>query len=92
MEYALEEITKRYRVSSVGLNPCSNGICSRSSFNTYNYGSTKNVLILVLMEYALEAQISHLILSDMNVLILVLMEYALEGIRQSGVSLSPHRS
>ena len=62
------------------LNPCFNGICSRSRQTRRRLRGGMAVLILVLMEYALEAgpvklQIESVIL----VLILVLMEYALEA-------------
>ena len=37
------------------LNPCSNGICSRR-WRIFSVATTRSVLILVLMEYALEAK------------------------------------
>ena len=37
----------------MGLNPCSNGICSSSTDRGYFYYDNIEVLILVLMEYAL---------------------------------------
>ena len=45
--------------------------------------ATDNVLILVLMEYALEVMTNWLLeINDKAVLILVLMEYALEVLRR----------
>ena len=51
------------------------------SKKNYYYGKESNcsVLILVLMEYALEVVAIPKIRRDREVLILVLMEYALEG-------------
>ena len=64
-----------------GLNPCFNGICSRRNI-LRSIPKTANVLILVLMEYALEDVYSSVcILNCLFVLILALMEYALEGPR-----------
>ena len=37
----------------MSLNPCCNGICSRSRHGTSPFGETGGVLILVVMEYAL---------------------------------------
>ena len=37
----------------VGLNPCSNGICSLTAETEYGHSEIFGVLILVLMEYAL---------------------------------------
>ena len=68
----------------LSLNPCSNGICS---LTFTNHASTKwtEVLILVLMEYALWPKGSTLCRTKRTVLILVLMEYALwqQGIESS---------
>ena len=82
MEYALEDVMHRWRRRKTGksLNPCFNGICSRSI--TDNNGETVGykVLILVLMEYALEDCVPTLKMPRRwCVLILVLMEYALEA-------------
>ena len=40
-----------------GLNPCFNGICSRRGVTNARKALTRLVLILVLMEYALEGPI-----------------------------------
>ena len=64
----------------VCLNPCSNGICSRSTRQLQVHHSSMRVLILVLMEYALEDKFSYERSKERScVLILVLMEYALEA-------------
>ena len=103
MEYALEGVPYFGIVENVGLNPCSNGICSRSislwipreigiiCLNPCSNGICSRsaiqlarkalaVLILVLMEYALEGSHRQLCYCPIYVLILVLMEYALEDV------------
>ena len=79
MEYALEELWKQLSQTMRCLNPCFNGICSRRLQKRRLGGKGNIVLILVLMEYALEA-IEHWgeVAAAEYVLILVLMEYALE--------------
>ena len=58
MEYALEGWVPACRRNSPnGLNPCFNGICSRST-ERGRFQVHRHVLILVLMEYALEASSS----------------------------------
>ena len=69
---------------TVRLNPCFNGICSRS------HGARQGVqhqvvLILVLMEYALEGVGARGRAQGTQVLILVLMEYALEVVEKNQV-------
>ena len=64
-----------------GLNPCSNGICSTGIPTTYNTARQRQVLILVLMEYALRDESYSHMYAALTVLILVLMEYALRGLR-----------
>ena len=44
----------RHKKTRRSLNPCFNGICSRSRIVAHTDGFALNVLILVLMEYALE--------------------------------------
>ena len=60
----------------MSLNPCFNGICSLRHY-TNLVRIIKNVLILVLMEYALWDVITGIKDFTLSVLILVLMEYAL---------------
>ena len=63
MEYALEvahSVPPCVR-NSPSLNPCFNGICSRRQFNEKDVINVfTEVLILVLMEYALEANIERI--------------------------------
>ncbi len=50
----LSEITlKDVEISTVRLNPCCNGICSRSTISRSSMEEQLIVLILVVMEYAL---------------------------------------
>ena len=71
------------QLMQVSLNPCFNGICSARSSHSRLTGIWCEVLILVLMEYALRAWTHSVIGRNNHVLILVLMEYAL---RESVVS------
>ena len=59
-----------------GLNPCFNGICSKTHW-LHRYAARGIVLILVLMEYALRREGNVTLSQADRVLILVLMEYAL---------------
>ena len=70
-----------------GLNPCFNGIWSRTKFQVGEF-TNKEVLILVLMEYGLglyEEQFFRVRLE--RVLILVLMEYGLGLHNSEGTTL-----
>ncbi len=77
MEYALRVCPCLCnRVYGSSLNPCFNGICSaREGVETTSMDV--EVLILVLMEYALRAKEEVSLCKQLLVLILVLMEYAL---------------
>ena len=77
MEYALgDPLRCKSCYLSRSLNPCCNGICSRSGV-WVGKKIKKSVLILVVMEYALGASIIFTIGQQFPVLILVVMEYAL---------------
>ena len=78
MEYALEAATSPQRGLNICLNPCFNGICSRRRKSGQSGFKCPQVLILVLMEYALEVYNCFRNSAGSIVLILVLMEYALE--------------
>ena len=83
-----QELTKSYS----GLNPCFNGICSASNMSAKEFAEFA-VLILVLMEYALRANMLAYQLSKKNfVLILVLMEYALRDSTDRRSSICMDRS
>ena len=63
----------------IGLNPYSIGICSRRAYEML-HGGNYEVLILILLEYALGViKWNDMIILD-EVLILILMEYALGGL------------
>ena len=62
----------------VCLNPCFNGIWSRTQEGHVLRFSNVSVLILVLMEYGLELSSTDAKRQHHNVLILVLMEYGFE--------------
>ena len=84
-----------FRPQPVCLNPCSNGICSKSRSTPYKGWMLYQVLILVLMEYALrDFQEQDSFYCLVLVLILVLMEYALRAqqflrIEINSISLNP---
>ena len=80
------------RLSNRRLNPCSNGICSRRYASIGQTSVPTKVLILVLMEYALEVVLGTNARNGfMKVLILVLMEYALEDLPLAKKSENPIR-
>ena len=59
MEYALRLMQKVQNVFSLykSLNPCFNGICSKTNLCYKQKKATIEVLILVLMEYALRPRV-----------------------------------
>ena len=79
MEYALRPgMQLGLRTSKLCLNPCCNGICSKTEQERIGKAVPLAVLILVVMEYALR---HHALFRELRwhdwVLILVVMEYAL---------------
>ena len=76
MEYARRDDVERIYEDLQGLNPCSNGICSKRHECPTASVCLPTVLILVLMEYARRDQKSRPSHQPFSVLILVLMEYA----------------
>ena len=81
MEYALRgKNTFILKQMLLCLNPCFNGICSQRRWQLRSTPDNAQVLILVLMEYALRDATKLIALHKTTVvLILVLMEYALRG-------------
>ena len=75
---------------SESLNPCFNGIWSKSDPTKGIFSTGTMVLILVLMEYGLRVECMDICSIWLCVLILVLMEYGLRGNKKElAIAVSP---